>query len=128
MSADELAEREVMFVEPGHVYLVWNDGSPLALAPDTQHVGDEVWYCPSSGFFESPAHGESFDGRGYYYAGPGARGLARHPVEIVDGSVIADLTIQIEGPPRGAGPALEPRGPFCSEESAGDRTSPLQSR
>src|SRR5688500_10225454 len=64
------------------IYVVYNDGDPVALSADAQHVGDAVVFCESSQLFESPAHGEKFDILGYYYGGPAARGLARFPVRV----------------------------------------------
>jgi Rieske Fe-S protein len=72
-----------------------------------------VIFCASSHLFESPAHGEKFDIRGYYYAGPGARGLRRYPTRIEGDRVVIDLEHPTEGPERGAGPPQEPQGPFC---------------
>jgi len=112
-SLEELREKEVLFLDEHDVYLVYNDGDPLALSSDAQHVGDEVEFCRSSQMFESPAHGEKFDIRGYYYAGPAMRGLARYPVRVEGDGVYVDVDHPMGGPPRGAGPAREPEGPFC---------------
>ena len=112
-SLAELQEEEVLFLEEHAVFLVYNDGDPLALSADAQHVGDEVEFCESSQMFESPAHGEKFDIRGYYYGGPAQRGLDRYPVRIEGDGIYVDLEHSIEGPPRGTGPPAEPQGPFC---------------
>lgn len=112
-SLSELQEREVLLLEEHSIFLVYNDGDPLALSADAQHVGDQVEFCESSQMFFSPAHGEMFDIRGYYYGGPAARGLDRYPVRIEGDGVYVELDRPIEGPPRGAGPALEPQGRFC---------------
>ena len=95
------------------VYVVYNDGDPVALSADAQHVGDAVVFCESSQLFESPAHGEKFDILGYYYAGPAARGLARFHTRLEGDQIFIDLERPIEGPQRGAGPPREPQGPFC---------------
>src|ERR671919_1893119 len=104
-SLQNLREREVLFLDEHDIYLVYNDGDPLALSSDAQHVGDDVEFCPQSQMFESPAHGEKFDIRGYYYGGPAARGLARYPVRVEGDGVFIDADRAIQGPPRGAGPA-----------------------
>ena len=95
------------------VYVVYNDGDPMALSADAQHVGDAVVFCESSQMFESPAHGEKFDILGYYYAGPAARGLARYPVRVAGEQLLIDVEHPTEGPQRGAGPPQDPQGPFC---------------
>jgi Rieske Fe-S protein len=112
-SLEELREEEVLFLDEHDIYLVYNDGQPLALSSDAQHVGDDVEFCRSSQMFESPAHGEKFDIRGYYYAGPARSGLDRYPVRVEGDGVYVDTDRPIEGPPRGAGPAREPEGRFC---------------
>jgi Rieske Fe-S protein len=113
VALDELREEGVVFLDDHDLYVVWDEGEPLALSADAQHIGDDVLFCRSSGLFESPAHGEKFDRRGYYYGGPAQSGLDRYPVRIDRGYVFVDVAHPIPGPPRGAGPAQEPRGPFC---------------
>ena len=112
-SMEELQERGVMFFPEHHVYLVYNDGEPIALSDDAQHVGDTVQYCPSSGMFESPAHGEKFDILGRYFAGPARRGLARYGVSVEDDLIYVDLRVKAPGPLRNRPRAMEPEGPFC---------------
>jgi len=73
-SLESLEDRGVIHLEDDHVFLVFNDGKPIALSDDAQHVGDRVEFCESSQMLESPAHGEKFDMWGLYYAGPAQRG------------------------------------------------------
>ncbi len=113
MSLGELRDKGVVFVADESLHVVWNEGTPVALSADAQHVGDEVRFCSSSGMFESAAHGEKFDGRGLYYGGPARRGLDRYPVRVEGGAIFVDLEHPITGPPRGAGPVQEPKGRFC---------------
>lgn len=68
-SLEALQEERVIYLEEHHVFLVLDDGEPLALSDDAQHVGDRVEYCESSQMFESPAHNEKFDIRGYITTG-----------------------------------------------------------
>ena len=112
-SMEELQEQEVMFFPEHRVYLVHNDGDPVALSDDAQHVGDTVDYCPSSRMFESSAHGEKFDILGRYYAGPARRGLARYGVSVEDDLIYVDLQVKAPGPLRNRPKAMEPEGPFC---------------
>lgn len=110
---EALEERRVIYLEDEHVFLVFNHGKPLALSDDAQHIGDRVEFCESSQMFESAAHGEKFDLCGYYYGGPGRRGLDRYPVRIEGDAVNVDLYEPIPGPGRGDPPALGPAGPLC---------------
>lgn len=113
VSLEDLHEREVIHLEKEHVFVVFNEGEPLALSDDAQHVGDTVIFCESSRLFESPAHGEKFDMHGRYFGGPAARGLSRYPVRREGDLLLIDTTKEIKGPPRGEGPALEPAGDYC---------------
>lgn len=110
----DLRREEVILIEDHDVYLVYNNGEPLALSTDSQHVGDEVVFCSSSQLFESPAHGEKFDIQGRYFGGPARSGLDRYPVRVQGDTVSVDLENRIPGPARG-GQRAEPQGPFCSE-------------
>lgn len=110
---EDLEERGVIEVSDYHLFLVWNEGEPLALSADAQHVGDEVVWCESSQMFESPAHGEKFDSRGFYYGGPARSGLARFPYAIVDDVIYVNLDDPACCPARGVREPHEPRGPFC---------------
>lgn len=113
VSMGDLQEQEVIHLIEDHVIFVYNDGEPLALSDDAQHVGDRVIFCETSRLFESPAHGEAFDIRGYYFGGPAARGLARYPIRQEGDAIYADISREIEGPARGEGPPFEPAGDFC---------------
>lgn len=112
VSLERLEEERVIHLKDDHVFLVFNDGDPLALSDDAQHLGDRVEFCESSQMFESPAHGEKFDIQGSYYGGPARSGLDRFPVRIEGDGVYADLDELIPGRERGA-PVREPAGPLC---------------
>lgn len=109
-----LQEREVLFLEDHHIFLVYNDGEPLALSDDPQHLaGEYTEWCESSQMFETPTHGEKFDRRGNYFAGPAAKGLDRYTVRVDGDAIYVDLSELIPGPERGAEKPLEPEGPLC---------------
>jgi hypothetical protein len=114
LELEVVREREVVFLEEHDLYVVWNGGEPLALGNDAVHLGDVVYFCRSSELFESPAHGEKFDSRGFYYGGPAARGLTRYPVFVNGGIATIDVDHPEPGPERGEGPAHEPRGRLCT--------------
>jgi nitrite reductase/ring-hydroxylating ferredoxin subunit len=114
VSLADLKEQRVIRVEMRQdIYVVYDEGEVRALSADAQHVGDDVEFCASSQLFESPAHGEKFDIRGFYYAGPGQRGLERYRTRVEGDGVFIDFEHPIEGAERGAGPPRDPAGPFC---------------
>lgn len=113
LTLEDLEEQEVVEFSEHDLFVVWNDGDPLVLSSDAQHLGDDVVWCESSGLFESPAHGEKFDSRGFYYGGPARAGLSRYSYAVVDEVIYVTLEDPTDGPSRGRGPAHEPRGPFC---------------
>ena len=112
-TTEELEDRGVIEVAEHDIFVVWNDGEPLVLSADAQHVGDDVVWCESSQMFESPAHGEKFDSRGYYYGGPARAGLGRYAYSVIDGVIYRESEEPTPGPSRGRGPAQDPEGPFC---------------
>lgn len=112
-SLQALKDERVIFIEDHDLHLVYYQGRVLALDADAQHLGDDVVFCESSGWFESPAHGEKFDLRGYVVGGPAARGLTRYRVQILDDGVYVDLEHPVEGPERHEQVPLPPRGPLC---------------
>ena len=113
-TVDELHEAGVLFLEDEHAFLVYNDGNPLALSDDAQHLdGEHTLWCESSQMFETPTHGEKFDNLGYYFGGPAQRGLDRFPVRVQDEAVYIDFDQRTPGPERGSGPQFEPAGKLC---------------
>jgi nitrite reductase/ring-hydroxylating ferredoxin subunit len=112
-SLAELRHERVMFFDEHDLYLVYFDGQVLALDADAQHVGDDVVYCETSELFESPAHGEKFDIRGYYFGGPGRRGLDRYFVEVRGGDIYVDLEYRMAGPEREEHLPRPPQGRLC---------------
>lgn len=113
ISMQALREQEVMYFEDEKVFLVFNDGAPLALSDDAQHTGDRVTFCESARMFESKAHGEKFDMQGRYYAGPARRALDRYMVRVAGDDVHVQLDQRIRGPERAASTAFDPAGEFC---------------
>jgi len=113
-SLEDLREREVLFFDEHHIYLVYNDGDPLALSDDPQHMdGEYAEWCTSSQMFETPTHGEKFDRLGQYYSGPAMRGLDRYPLRLEGDGIFIDLEHPIQGPERGEAPISEPEGDLC---------------
>jgi hypothetical protein len=84
----------------------------VAISAHSPQMGENVRYCPASGWFEDPAHGSKFDGLGRYALGPAPHGLDRFAVRQVDGVIWIDPSAVTTGPPRGT-PFTKPAGPFC---------------
>jgi len=87
--------------------------SPIAVLARSKHLGERIIYCPSSGWFEDPAHGTKFDRLGNYELGPAPRGLDRLATLVQDGVVWVSPNEVTLGPPRGSHD-IKPTGPFCS--------------
>jgi Rieske Fe-S protein len=87
--------------------------SPIALLARSTHLGERIIYCPSSGWFEDPAHGTKFDRLGNYELGPAPRGLDRLATLVEDGVVWVNPNEVTPGPPRGSHD-VKPARPFCS--------------
>lgn len=87
--------------------------TPMTFLARSPHLGERVVYCPSSTWFEDPAHGDKFDRLGNYVLGPAPRGLDRLATLVQDGVVWVNPTETTLGPPRGPHDT-EPAGPFCS--------------
>ena len=105
--------RGVVFVEgPGAFLVSTGPSHVVAFSDRTPHLGERLRYCPTSGWFEDPAHGAKFDGLGRYALGPALRGMDRFAVEVVDGVVWIDPTDVTPGLPKGT-PTTPPAGPFC---------------
>lgn len=76
-----------------------------------------TWFGPRArARIETPTHGEKFDPRGNYYAGPAMKGLDRYPIAVEGDAIYIDLGTVIPGPERGEEDALEPEGAFCSTD------------
>ena len=106
-----------------NIFLV-HDGSkqPLAFAAVTpQDVSnpDPIFFCESSGWFESLKWGSKFDSKGRYGLGPSPRGLDRFAVAVVGSKVYVDLSERIPGPPRFDPKPEKPVGTFCRGPLAG---------
>lgn len=103
VSAHRLGDLRVFIVRDGNDVTVFDT--------DIQHQPGEghLWWCPNERVFAAPAHGELFDARGRYLAGPAARGLTTLPATVRDNVVRIDL----EGTPGAS------RGPESAELPAG---------
>jgi len=111
---DQVRTKQVMYVAELRAYVVADpQQSPIALSARSPQMGEPVEYCPSSDWFEDPAHGSKFDRLGRYELGPAPRGLDRMRTVVLEGVVWVDPTEITLGPPRGE-KAAAPAGPFCT--------------
>ncbi len=100
------------------ISLVRHDDDVKALSQVCPHLGCAVGYCESSGQFECPCHGSTFNRIGEYRSGPSPRGLDRFGVSLADdGHLMIDTAMVIDGPPPGDETIDEPvTGPSCGIE------------
>jgi hypothetical protein len=112
MSVRALSEAEVVYLQDIGVFVVNTDAGPVALSEVSPHLRGTLLFCRSNESFQGP-HGEVFDRRGFYVAGPSPRGMDRVGVRVEDDLVeIAPEDLR-QGPPRGAGPPADPSGEPC---------------
>jgi len=113
-SIEEVRAEGVVFLPelPGYV-IAEPPRTPITLLARSPHLGERIVYCPSSRWFEDPAHGAKFDRLGNYVLGPASRGLDRLATIVRDGVVWVNPNEITLGPPRG-GHDARPAGPFCS--------------
>ncbi len=119
VAPDAIPEGGVLEVPAARSYLVNIDGQVRALSRKCTHLGCGVPFCESSGQFECPCHGSTFNRAGEYRGGPSPRGMDQHPVEVgADGLIYIDTGTVESGPPPGPESIDEPvRGPACAEEA-----------
>jgi nitrite reductase/ring-hydroxylating ferredoxin subunit len=96
---------------------VANTGSYMyAMSQKCPHLGCRVPFCESSGQFECPCHGSKYNIGGEWIEGPSPRGLDRYALTLdpKTGTLSADTSTVIVGPPRGANQFVTPaKGPSC---------------
>lgn len=117
--AASVTTEDVVEVAAARSYLTREGEEVIALSERCPHLSCRVPFCESSGQFECPCHGSFFNRIGEYRAGPSPRGMDRHPTEIVDGIVVVDPDVVVDGPPKSEAETInEPvRGPSCVEEA-----------
>ncbi len=111
----------VVAVPAARAYLTKIDDEIVAVSETCPHLGCRVPWCETSGQFECPCHGSTFNRKGEAREGPSPRAMRRYPVEVVEGLVIVNTGEPIEGIPIGEPETIdEPvRGPSCEEGSHG---------
>ncbi len=98
----------------GRLFVAHTGTVIYALSQKCPHLGCRVPYCDSSGRFECPCHGSTYDLGGEWVEGPAPRGMDRFDLKLVAGTLVADTSKVISGPPHGAKRHLTPaKGPGC---------------
>ena len=118
LSPDEIPADSAIPVPQARSFLTRRGEEVVALSQRCPHLRCNVDWCDSSGQFECPCHGSSFNRVGEHRTGPAPRGMDSHPVRIVGGVVFVDTDTQISGAARGTAESIdEPvRGPACRSE------------
>ena len=110
-------EDGVVAVPAARSYLTRIDGEIVAISETCPHLGCRVPWCETSGQFECPCHGSTFNRKGEARKGPSPRAMSTYPVEVVDGLVIINTGEPTKGQPLGEPETIDepPRGPSCVE-------------
>lgn len=111
-----LRGRGIFYLEEERIFVVDDRGEPLALSALSPHLGEQLKYCTSAGWFVD-VHGDGFDRLGFYRVGPSPRGMDRVEVRVSGDLVQVKPGEVTEGPPRGAREDGEPTGPVCRSEN-----------
>ncbi len=115
-SPDLVPEKGVLLVPAARAYLTRHEGEVVALWSRCPHLGCRVPWCESSGEFECPCHGTTFNRLGEHRAGPAPRGMDRFAVTIEDDNIMIDTGVIIRGPRLGSESINEPSGQPCVAE------------
>jgi len=114
-SETDVRRQGVAFDRTVNVFIVADSEPLIAVVGEDPHQGQRVYYCPSSGWFQTPHEGSKFDHRGFYREGPAPRGLDRVAVRIEHGLVSVNRSQRATGPARGLTDGGEPAGPGCAD-------------
>ncbi len=113
---DEVPAESTIYIRAAQTYLTRHEDEVIALWQRCPHLGCRVAWCESSGQFECPCHGSTFNRIGEYRSGPSPTGLQPFGVGVVEDEVEVDTGAVGRGPPPGAETIDEPvRGPTCIE-------------
>jgi hypothetical protein len=117
-SASEIRSEGVAFDAHLNVFVVFDGPEPVGLWGREPQLGGQVFYCGSSGWFQSDA--SLFDHHGFYRSGRAPRGLDRVPVKVDHGLVMVDPSRRALGPDRGLTDRGSPAGEPCGPAARGD--------
>ena len=112
-SLADVKRQGVFYDRSVNVFVIADSGEMIAVLAENLHERDQVYYCPSSGWFESAPTGATYDHRGYYRLGPADRGLDRVAVRVEHGQVSVNVSDRAAGPARGLTDGGREVGPRC---------------
>ncbi len=116
LAEDLVPPDSTVYVSEAQTYLTRIEGEIVALWQRCPHLGCRVAWCESSGEFECPCHGSTFNRAGEHRTGPAPSGMQRFGIRIVEGVVEVNTGEVSAGPPLGTETIEEPvRGPRCLE-------------
>ena len=104
------------YISAARLFVANTGGFLYAMSQKCPHLGCRVPFCESSGQFECPCHGSKYNIGGEWIEGPAPRGLDRYALTLdrTTGTLTADTSTVIVGPPRGAKQFVTPaKGPSC---------------
>lgn len=114
-SLADVGRQGVFFDRTVNAFVISDSGEMIAVLAENPHARERVFYCPSSGWFQSPSEGSTFDHRGYYRLGPATRGLDRVAVRVEHGLVSVNTSERAVGPARGLTDERPAAGARCAD-------------
>lgn len=114
-----LDRSEVIYLPSERVFVVANGDHPVALSAISPHLGEQLLFCRSSGWFQD-VHGDHFDRFGVYATGPAPRGMDHVELRVIGDLVQIKPTAVTDGLPRNARGPQQPTGSFCPDRPAAE--------
>ena len=111
----DVQRQGVFYDRTVNAFVIADSGEMIAVLAENPHAGERVYFFPSSGWFQSPSEGSTFDHRGYYRLGPAPRGLDRVQVRTEHGFVSVNVSERAKGPVRGLTDERPAVGPRCAD-------------
>jgi Rieske Fe-S protein len=116
-SRDALDRSGVIYVPSERVFVVADTEHPVALSAISPHLGEQLLFCRSSGWFQD-VHGDKFDRFGVYATGPSPHGMDHVELRQIDDLLQINPTAATDGLSRNARVPQQPTGPFCPDRPA----------
>ena len=125
-SLSDVKRQGVAFDRSVNVFVIADTDTLIAFVAESPHLGERVYYCPSSGWFQSPGDGSKFDHSGFYRLGPAPRGLDRVAVRIEHGLVSVNRAQRATGPAKGLTDQGQPTGASCLDVPGDPNTGRIE--
>jgi hypothetical protein len=107
----------VWYDEPHGVFVVISGPRIVAFSAGDTASPERVYFCPSSGWFETPGSGSKFDRLGFFREGRIQRGLDRVPARIEGSLVSIRPSGRTLGPRAPATDGSGKLGPSCADRA-----------